>query len=287
MDENFVWFVGIDCSVDDYQVCVLDVLGKMILERTVPHSGSGISEFLDWLAEETSNAVDRVAVAIETPRGVIVESLVERKYGVFAINPKQLDRFRDRHSIAGAKDDRLDAFVLADSLRTDRHCFKRVQIDDPAIIRIRELSRMEDDLQQDWCRLTNQLREQLHRYYPQMLRLSAAADDPWVWELIEMAPQPSRISKLHTARIRKLLRKYRIRRHSAEGILGELNTPPLLLANGTAEAASEVCMLLIARQLRYLAGADAKAIYETRMKLGDKAFRKAIAQHSFGEPKAA
>jgi hypothetical protein len=146
---------------------------------------------------------------------------------VFAINPKQLDRFRDRHSIAGAKDDRLDAFVLADSLRTDRHCFKRVQIDDPAIIRIRELSRMEDDLQQDWCRLTNQLREQLHRYYPQMLRLSAAADDPWVWELIEMAPQRSRISKLHTARVRKLLRKYRIRRHSAEGILGELNTPPL------------------------------------------------------------
>lgn len=223
------------------------MLGKMILERTVPHSGSAISEFLDWLAEETSNAVDRVAVAIETPRGVIVESLVERKYGVFAINPKQLDRFRDRHSIAGAKDDRLDAFVLADSLRTDRHCFKRVQIDDPAIIRIRELSRMEDDLQQDWCRLTNQLREQLHRYYPQMLRLSAAADDPWVWELIEMAPQRSRISKLHTARVRKLLRKYRIRRHSAEGTLGDLNTPPLLLANGTAEAASEVCMLLIAR----------------------------------------
>jgi hypothetical protein len=115
--------------------------------------------------------------------------------------------------------------------------------------------------------------------------LSAAADDPWVWELIEMAPQPSRISKLHTARVRKLLRKYRIRRHSAEGTLGDLNTPPLLLANGTAEAASDVCMLLIARQLRYLAGADAKAIYETRMKLGDKAFRKAIAQHSLASQK--
>jgi hypothetical protein len=121
--------------------------------------------------------------------------------------------------------------------------FKRVQVDDPLIIRIRDLSRLEDDLQQGWCRLTNQLREQLHRYYPQMLHLSAAADDPWVWELIEMAPQPEQISKLHRTPVQKLLRKYRIRRFSADGILAELQTQPLLLAAGTAQAASEVCLL--------------------------------------------
>jgi transposase len=247
MDENFSWFVGIDCSVDNYQVCLVDTGGRVVSERTVPHNGSGISRFLDWLIEQTSNSVGQVAVAIETPRGVIVESLVEREYGVFAINPKQLDRFRDRYSIAGAKDDRRDAFVLADSLRTDRHCFRRVQTDNPLIIRIRDLSRMEDDLQQDWCRLTNQLREQLHRYYPQMLHLSAAADDPWVWELIEMAPQPAQVLRLHKDRVQKLLRKYRIRRYSAPGILAELQTEPLLLVAGTAEAASEVCLLLIAR----------------------------------------
>jgi len=55
--------------------------------------------------------VHRVAVAIEVPRGAIVELLVERGFQVFAINPKQLDRFRDRHTVAGAKDDRRDAFV--------------------------------------------------------------------------------------------------------------------------------------------------------------------------------
>jgi NAD(P)-dependent dehydrogenase (short-subunit alcohol dehydrogenase family) len=40
-------------------------------------------------------------------------------------------------------------------------------------------------------------------------------------------------------------------------------------------------------QLRYIAGADAKAMYEMRVHLGDEAFRKAIAQQFFGEPKAA
>jgi transposase len=251
MNEHFLWFVGIDASMADYQICLLDAAGQILYERTVPHTGLGIAQFLDWLAEHTSQP-GQVAVAIETPRGAIIEGLVERHYAVFAINPKQLDRFRDRHTVAGAKDDRRDAFVLADSLRTDQHCFKRIDMDHPLIVRIRELSRLEDDLQQDWSRLSNQLRAQLHRYYPQMLRLSGAADDPWVWELIEMARLPARALKLRRTRVQTLLSKYRIRRFSADEVLAELRAQPLLLAPGTAEAASEVSMLLISR-LRLLA----------------------------------
>jgi hypothetical protein len=54
-----------------------------------------------------------------------------------------------------------------------------------------ELSRLEDDLSQDHNRLINQLREQLHRYFPQLLQLSSAAEDSWLWDLIEMAPVPA------------------------------------------------------------------------------------------------
>src|SRR5215813_1944909 len=84
--------------------------------------------------------------ACSTRRGAVVETLVERGFHVYAINPKQLDRFRDRHSVAGAKDDRRDAFVLGDSLRTDRDCFRRVRLDDPVVIQVRELSRVDEDL---------------------------------------------------------------------------------------------------------------------------------------------
>src|SRR5436305_14961225 len=95
----------------------------------------------------------------------------------FRFNSKQLDRFRDRHTVAGAKDDRRDAFVLADSLRTDEPCFRRVVLDDPLVIEIRELSRMDEDLREEAGRLQNRLREQLHRFFPQMLKLSPAADE--------------------------------------------------------------------------------------------------------------
>src|SRR5437588_5555863 len=101
----------------------------------------------------------------------VVETLSEYGFAVFSINPKQLDRFRDRYSPAGAKDDERDAMVLADSLRTDRHCFRRVQLAPAGLIRLRELSRLEESLGKERQRLENQLWDLARRYYPQLLKL--------------------------------------------------------------------------------------------------------------------
>ena len=100
-----------------------------------------------------------MGIALETPRGPVIECVLERGYAVFSLHPMPLDRFRDRHTVAGAKDDRRDAFVLADSLRTDLALFRPLQQDSAVILRLRELSRLEDDLMQDHHRLINQLRE--------------------------------------------------------------------------------------------------------------------------------
>lgn len=134
-----------------------------------------------------------VAIAAETPRGLVVESIMEREYSMFLINPKQLVRFRDRHTtVAGAKNDRRDAFVLAYSLRTDQPLFRRLARESADTIRLRELSRLEEDLIRDHSRLINQLCEQLHRYFPQLLQLSTAAEDPWLWDLIGIVQCPRR-----------------------------------------------------------------------------------------------
>ena len=85
---------------------------------------SGISQLLELLLKGSGDRPEPVAIAIETPRGAVVEALVERRFAVYSLNPKQMDRFRDRHpvpgaTVPGAKDDSRDAFVMADSLRTD------------------------------------------------------------------------------------------------------------------------------------------------------------------------
>jgi transposase len=143
----------------------------------------------------------RVSSLAAGPRGAIVETLLEHGFAVFSINPKQLDRFRDRYSPAGAKDDKRDAFVLADSLRTDMHCFHAVRVDEPGRIRLRELSRLEDEVAEELNRSINRLREQFHRFFPQLLELSESAGEPWLWTLFESAPSPARAARLTEAKI--------------------------------------------------------------------------------------
>ena len=247
MSGDYQFYVGIDWATQFHQVCVMDPERLLLAERSVDHTGSALCQFIDWLLALTGNRPQLAAVAIEMPRGAIVESLVERGFAVYSVNPKQLDRFRDRHTVAGAKDDRRDAFVLADSLRTDRQCFRRVQLDDPRIIQLRELTRIEEDLKAEFSRLTNRLREQLHRYYPQLLRLSPAADEPWLWDLVEIVPTPAQGARLPQKHLEKLLKEHRIRRLSAEEVCAELQAPPVTVSAGTVEAARRHCQMLIPR----------------------------------------
>ena len=246
MPDHFELLVGIDWGSQKHRVCILDREGNTVDQRWIEHSGSSLAELVEWLRAKNAGA-GATAVAIEMPRGAVVETLVENGYAVFSINPKQLDRFRDRYSPAGAKDDRRDALVLADSLRTDQHCFHRVKLDEPAVIRLRELSRLEDDLAQEQNRLHNQLREQLHRYFPQLLKLCPAANEAWLWDLLQSAPLPAKAAKLSAARIEGLLKKHRIRRLEAAQIPAALSERALILAPGAAEAASEHALLLLPR----------------------------------------
>ena len=156
-------FAGIDWGSERHQVCILNSSGEIVAERDFPHSGTGLAELGAWLTKIAGDA-RKMAVAIEVPHGPVVDLLLDRGFVVYAINPKQLDRLRDRFSIAGSKDDRRDARVAASGLRTDRPLFRPIQACDPAIIELREWSRLAEELQQDRVRLCNRLRQQLWRY---------------------------------------------------------------------------------------------------------------------------
>jgi transposase len=240
-------WVGIDWATEAHQVAVVDPAGRVVAERKVQHSGLAIAEFIDWLVGLAQGRAEVIAVAIEVPRGALVEMLGDRGIAVFYINPKQLDRFRDRHTVAGAKDDSRDAYVLGDSLRSDLHLFRPVRSDDPLTIQLRELSRLDDDLQEERLRLANRLRDQLYRFFPQVLQLCRAADEAWFWHLVELVPTPAHARTVRPARIAQLLKKHRIRRLSAEEVVAVLRTPPVKVAPGTLDAARAHIRFLLPR----------------------------------------
>jgi hypothetical protein len=166
---------------------------------------------------------------------------------VYTINPKQLDRLRDRFSVAGAKDDRRDAYVLADSVRTDRPLFRCLHVADPRLIKLRAWSRLTEELREERVRLSNRVHHQLWRYYPQTLNLAGDLAATWFLELWEKAPTPANATKLRKSTVEYLLKRYRLRRVDAETVLRKLREPAIKVADGVAEAACVHMRSLIVR----------------------------------------
>lgn len=94
MQRKFELFVGVDWGSERHRVCIVSPTGEILDQRWVEHSGQSLAELVTWLRSQTTASPDNVAVAIELPRGPVVETLMEQGFAVFSINPKQLDRFR-------------------------------------------------------------------------------------------------------------------------------------------------------------------------------------------------
>jgi len=246
VERDYRIYVGIDWATQAHQACVLDSARQILAERSFAHAGNAIAAFAQWLNELAGGHPEQVAIAIEVPRGAVVETLVERGFHVFAINPKQLDRFRDRFTLAGAKDDSRDAETLASSLRTDGRAFRKLAFDEPALVELREYSRLTDELTQEKNRLANRIRQQLWRYYPQIAQLDADLPE-WVLDVWEAAPDPAKAARLSKRTASSILKKRRIRRIGADEVLGILRTQPLSVAPGVTDAAKAHIRLLAER----------------------------------------
>jgi len=242
------WYAGVDWASESHCVLLTDGEGRAIGEKVFKHGGEGLAELAAWLmAASGAAAPTQIQVAIEVPHGPVVETLIERGFAVHAINPKQMDRFRDRFTMAGAKDDSRDAEVMASALRTDPRCFRRLAAADPVIVELREWSRIAEELGVERNRLANRLREQLWRYFPAMLELEDDLGAEWLLDLWQAAPTPDKARRLREATIAGVLKRNRIRRFEAAAVRDTLRKPPLCVAAGTVEAASARVASLVPR----------------------------------------
>ena len=137
--------VGIDWAEQHHDVAVLDPDGRVLARTRVSEGVDGIGRLHALIAEHADDLSD-VVIGIETDRGLLVNSLVADGYQVYAVNPKAVDRYRDRHAVSGAKSDGADAKVLADLVRTDRHNHRRVAADSDLAEAIKVTARSHQNL---------------------------------------------------------------------------------------------------------------------------------------------
>src|SRR4051794_14613773 len=123
---------GIDWARDDHALAIVDQRGRQVHRSTIEHSAAGLRALVGRLLKQGVGEV-----AIERPDGPVVDALLEAGITVVVISPNQLKNLRGRYGSAGNKDDRFDAFVLADTVRTDRARLRPLTPDSPATITLR------------------------------------------------------------------------------------------------------------------------------------------------------
>jgi len=200
-------FVGIDWAEDHHDICILDESGDVLRRRRIEDGLSGLETLQALLAEFAADPT-QVIVGIETDRGLLVRGLLASDYEVYAINPKAVSRYRDRHAVSGAKSDAGDAKVLADLVRTDRHNHRPIQGDSELTDAVKVLARAHRSLIWTQQRQANQLRHLLREFYPGAIAaFGSDLTSTDALALLMAAPTPIRGRTLSQAQIGSALRR--------------------------------------------------------------------------------
>jgi transposase len=162
---------GVDWATDDHAVAIVDSDGEQTGRFSVAHDKAGLRTMVGRLS-----AAGVIEVGIERPDGPVVEALRAAGLIVYVIPPGQVKNLRSRYGSAGNKDDRFDAYVLADVVRTDRRRLRPLLVDAPATTALRQTVRARRDLVAHRVAVANQLRAHLQIYFPCTVGLFADID---------------------------------------------------------------------------------------------------------------
>jgi transposase len=202
---RFEHFLGFDWAHDEHDAVVVDRQGKIVGERTFSDDADGWLAFGSWLARFA-----QLAATIETSSGCIVERLLQLELPLFPVHPKAAERYRDRKAPAGTKNNLLDAYAIADALRTDGHAWRQLKPLDPLVHELRLLCRDEITLIEQRTALVNQLRATLREYYPAALEAFDDWTKPFAWRFLEQFPTPEKLVKAGKRQHEKFLRQHRL-----------------------------------------------------------------------------
>ena len=186
---------GIDWAEGHHDVAIIDGDGKLVAKKRISDDPAGFTALTGMLADSGDSPENPIAVAIETPRGLLVAALRGTGRPVFAINPMAVARYRERSSVARAKSDHADAMTLANILRVDAHIHRQLPADSELAQAIAVLARAQQDAVWRRSKATNELRSILREYYPAFLDTFAGKSatnlaKPEARAILAIAPTP-------------------------------------------------------------------------------------------------
>jgi transposase len=241
-----MWYVGLDWADTHHDALVLDEAGRRVGQCHVAHSKQGLEELKAFLLAVTPHP-EELACIVETAHGLLITFLLEAGFPVYPVNPKTANQLR---TVAGAKTDRIDAYLLAKTGRFNLAELRRLAPDSEIVAELKTLTRDQDALIQTQTRLVNQLTACLKEYYPTALHLFAKVHQRSTLLFLQRYPTQEAAGAASQEELIATLRAagHTNPRQAGHKIWEELHRPQLVASPATVRAKSRL-MLALTRQL--------------------------------------
>jgi hypothetical protein len=189
------YYLGLDWGDEVHAVWMVDDKGQKVWSGQVKQTTGELGEFAHRLYQWTSQGLE-IWGCVEKPEGRIVDFLLDHGVAVYPVNPKSLDRARDRFRVSGSKSDPFDARVLAEFLRTDHGHLRPLVPNSPQAQELKLMTSDHQRLVQQQTRLLNQLKATLKEYYPRVLEMFPDINTATALDLLARYPSPEALAAM-------------------------------------------------------------------------------------------
>ena len=239
------YYLGVDWADEFHQVWVSEPQGKKVAEMKVEQRPAGMSEFGRWLRERQAEGRELWA-GIEKPHGRIVDFLLDHGVVVYPINPKALDRARDRFRMSQSKSDSFDAYVLAEFVRTDHAHLRAVEPNSEQAQELKILTRDHHRLVRQKTRLLNQIEVTLKEYYPRPLEVFSDLETKIALDFLVQYPTPQALGELSRRNWNRFAkRQHHLGEARCKELWEKLSQPQLAVAEHVVRAKAQLLAVLV------------------------------------------
>jgi transposase len=239
------YYLGVDWADRVHQLYGGDENGIKVMEMKVQESHDGMAELGCWLDQSRAEQVELWA-AIEKPHGRIVDFLLDHGVVVYSVNPKVLDRARDRFRMSQSKSDPFDAWVLSDFLRTDHGHLRPLRPSSEQAQELKLLTRDQQRMVRHKTRLLNQLKITLKEYYPRPVEVFGDLESRVALDFLKQYSTPTALSKLSRKQWSRFTEKHpHLGQARSTKLWEELKKPQLMVPDHVVRAKAQLLEVLL------------------------------------------
>jgi transposase len=239
------YYLGVDWGDSVHQLYACDDSGEKIKEMKVQQTPEEMAELGRWLDENRSKGIELWA-AIEKPHGRVVDFLLDHGVVVYAVNPKALDRARDRFRMSQSKSDSFDAYVLAEFLRTDHAHLRALEPNSAEAQELKMLTRDHQRLMRQKTRLLNQIGITLKEYYPRPLEVFENLETKIGLDFLKAYPTPQALRKLTRRGWNRFAKRdHHLSEARSNELWEKLNKPQLPVPEHVVRAKAKLLLALV------------------------------------------